>query len=124
MRRLSATDLGMMKDEKVDTIDPAGLLVGNTTLADYPLNGEAMGLLGEIVAKHFDSAMNIPSERLITIEDRDEALVINSCHGSRINETIGHYLLAMASTRSGKWGRLFVEPCRISLQIPELGLQN
>jgi ATP-dependent Lhr-like helicase len=118
LRRLFAIDLGMMKDEKVDTIDPAGLLVGNTTLADYPLNGEAMGLLGEIVAKHFDSAMNIPSERLITIEDRDEALVINSCHGSRINETIGHYLLAMASTRSGKWGRLIVEPCRISLQIP------
>ena len=118
LRRLFAIDLGMMKEEKVDTIDPAGLLVGNTTLADYPLNGEAMGLLGEIVAKHFDSAMNIPSERLITIEDRDEALVINSCHGSRINETIGHYLLAMASTRSGKWGRLIVEPCRISLQIP------
>ena len=118
LRRLFAIDLGMMKDEKVDKIDPAGLLVGKTTLADYPLNGEAMGLLGEIVAKHFDSAMNIPSERLITIEDRDEALVINSCHGSRINETIGHYLLAMASTRSGKWGRLIVEPCRISLQIP------
>ena len=108
----------MMEDEKVDTIDPVGLLTGDTTLSDYPLNGEAMGILGEIVAKHFDATSSIPSERLITIEDRDEALVINSCQGSRINETLGHYLLAMASTRSGKWGRLIVEPCRISLQIP------
>ena len=118
LRRLFAIDLGMMEDEKVDTIDPVGLLTGDTTLSDYPLNGEAMGILGEIVAKHFDATSSIPSERLITIEDRDEALVINSCQGSRINETLGHYLLAMASTRSGKWGRLIVEPCRISLQIP------
>ena len=118
LRRLFAIDLGLMKDEKVTEIDPAGLLSGTTNLSDYPLNGEAMGILGEIVAKHFDSANHIPSERLITIEDRDEALVINSCQGSRINETIGHYLLAMASTRTGKWGRLIVEPCRISLQIP------
>ncbi|NDF33868.1 MAG: hypothetical protein EB157_04830 [Euryarchaeota archaeon] len=70
------------------------------------------------MAKHFDSSGHIPSERLITIEDRDEALVINCCQGSRINETIGHFLLAMASTRMGKWGRLIVEPCRISLRIP------
>jgi len=118
LRRLFAMDLGMMKDEKIEQLDHAGLLTGNTTLADYPLNGEAMGLLGEIIAKHFDSSGHIPSERLITIEDRDEALVINCCQGSRINETIGHFLLAMASTRMGKWGRLIVEPCRISLRIP------
>ena len=36
---------------------------------------------------------------------------------NRINEAIGHYLLAMASTKSGNWGRLVVEPCRISLQV-------
>jgi len=86
-------------------------------LEDYPINGEAKGLLADMVSTHFNSANMIPSERLITIEDRDEALIINSCQGNRINEAIGHYLLAMASTRSGKWGRLVVEPCRISLQI-------
>ena len=117
LRRLFAIDLGLMQDEKVTQIDPAGLLSGYSKLEDYPLNGEAKGILADMVSTHFNSANMIPSERLITIEDRDEALIINSCQGNRINEAIGHYLLAMASTRSGKWGRLVVEPCRISLQV-------
>ena len=117
LRRLFAIDLGLMKDEPVSQMDPAELLKGNSKLDDYPLNGEAKGMLADIISSHFSSAQMIPSERLITIEDRSDALVINSCQGNRINEALGHYLLAMASTRSGKWGRLIVEPCRISLQV-------
>ena len=117
LRRLFAIDLGLMEDEKNTEIDPAGLLSGNSKLEEYPLNGEAKGILADIISTHFNSANMVPSDRLITIEDRNEALVINSCQGNRINEAIGHYLLAMASTRSGKWGRLIVEPCRISLQV-------
>ena len=106
-----------MEDEKVDQIDKAELLKGESTIDEYPLNGEAKGILADIISTHFASAQMIPSDRLITIEDRTDALVINSCQGNRINEALGHYLLAMASTRSGKWGRLIVEPCRISLQV-------
>ena len=117
LRRLFAIDLGLMEDEKVDQIDKAELLKGESSIDEYPLNGEAKGILADIISTHFASAQMIPSDRLITIEDRTDALVINSCQGNRINEALGHYLLAMASTRSGKWGRLIVEPCRISLQV-------
>tara|TARA_B100000212_G_scaffold432_1_gene297 strand:- start:3530 stop:6538 length:3009 start_codon:yes stop_codon:yes gene_type:complete len=117
LRRLFAIDLGLIVEEENNQIDPAGLLIGDSKLEDYSLNGEAKGMLADIVSSHFSSAGMIPSERLITIENRSEALVINSCQGNRINEALGHYLLAMASTRSGKWGRLIVEPCRISLQV-------
>ena len=117
LRRLFAIDLGLMEDEIVDQIDKAELLKGESTIDEYPLNGEAKGILADIISTHFASAQMIPSDRLITIEDRTDALVINSCQGNRINEALGHYLLAMASTRSGKWGRLIVEPCRISLQV-------
>ena len=117
LRRLFAIDLGLMEDEKIDQIDKAELLKGESTIDEYPLNGEAKGILADIISTHFASAQMIPSDRLITIEDRTDALVINSCQGNRINEALGHYLLAMASTRSGKWGRLIVEPCRISLQV-------
>ena len=117
LRRLFAIDLGLMEDERADQIDPAELLKGESTIDEYPLNGEAKGILADIISTHFGSAQMIPSDRLITIEDRTDALVINSCQGNRINEALGHYLLAMASTRSGKWGRLIVEPCRISLQV-------
>ena len=117
LRRLFAIDLGLMSEEANEQIDPAELIKGNSVIDEYPLNGEAKAILAEIVTTHFNSAGVIPSDRLITIEDRGEAIVLNCCQGNRINEAIGHYLLAMASTRSGKWGRLIVEPCRISLQI-------
>ena len=124
MRRLFAIDLGLMEDEKIDQIDKAELLKGESTIDEYPLNGEAKGILADIISTHFASAQMIPSDRLITIEDRTDALVINSCQGNRINEALGHYLLAMASTRSGKWGRLIVEPCRISLQVGGVTLEK
>ena len=56
----------------------------------------------------------------MTVEERDDALVLNSCHGSTINEALGHFLLAMASTKSGSWGRLVVEPTRIALQVADV----
>jgi len=117
LRRLFAIDLGLMEDEEINQIDPAGLLSGQSTIDEYPLNGEAKGILADIISIHFSTAQMLPSDRLITIEERNDALVLNCCQGNRINEAIGHYLLAMASTRSGKWGRLIVEPCRISLQV-------
>tara|TARA_B100000925_G_scaffold289495_1_gene272495 strand:- start:351 stop:3359 length:3009 start_codon:yes stop_codon:yes gene_type:complete len=117
LRRLFAIDLGLMEDEEINQIDPAGLLSGQSTIDEYPLNGEAKGILADIISTHFSSAQMLPSDRLITVEERNDALVLNCCQGNRINEAIGHYLLAMASTRSGKWGRLIVEPCRISLQV-------
>jgi ATP-dependent Lhr-like helicase len=117
LRRLIAIDLGLIEDEEITEIDPAELLSGNSKLLDFPLNGEAKGILAEIVTSHFEATGFVPSERLITIENREDAIVLNCCQGSKINEAIGHYLLAMASTRTGKWGRLIVEPCRISLQV-------
>ena len=58
----------------------------------------------------------LPTDSVITIEERNDAIIINSCHGSKINETIGHLLLAMASTKSGNWGRLIIESTRIGIQ--------
>ena len=117
LRRLIAIDLGLMKDEKKEIIDYAGLLSGKSSLDDYPINGEAKGILAEVISSHFEATGTIPSEQKITIENREDAIVLNCCQGSKINEAIGHYLLAMSSTKSGKWGRLIVEPCRISIQM-------
>tara|TARA_B110000467_G_scaffold781_1_gene640 strand:- start:11 stop:1042 length:1032 start_codon:yes stop_codon:yes gene_type:complete len=76
-----------------------------------------MSLLSEAIRSHIEATGHLPTDRKITIEERDDAVVINSCNGSRINEAIGQFLLAMASTKSGGWGRLVVEPTRISLQV-------
>ena len=66
----------------------------------------------------------IPSDCLITIEQRKEALIINSCQGTKINETLGHLLLAMASTKSGSWGRLIIESTRIGIQSAHISPED
>ena len=72
--------------------------------------------MAESITAHVEATGHVPTDRLMTLEVREDAIVINSCHGSRINEALGHFLMAMASTKSGKWGRLVVDPTRIALQ--------
>jgi len=83
---------------------------------DYPLDGNSSSIIAQSVIEHYDLTGHIPDHRTITIEDRDEAIVINSCNGTQVNEAIGHLLMAMASTKTGRWGRIIVEATRIGLQ--------
>ncbi len=96
----------------------------NTTVSDYPLNDYALGMLCEEIGNHVEKTGSLPTDRRITIEERNDALMVNSCHGSKINETLGHLILAMASTKSGYWGRLIVEPTRIGLQASQVKAED
>ena len=67
---------------------------------------------------------DLPTERRMTVEQRDDAVVLNSCHGTLINEALGQFLLAMASTKTGSWGRLVIEATRISIQASGIGPED
>ena len=85
-------------------------------VSDYPINEHGLGMLSEEIGDHMEKSGSLPTDSKITIEERNDAIIINSCHGTKINETIGHLLLAMASTKSGNWGRLIIESTRIGIQ--------
>ena len=95
-----------------------------TNVSDYPLNDYALGMLSEEIGNHVEKTGSLPTDRIMTIEERKDALIVNSCHGSKINETLGHLILAMASTKSGYWGRLIVEPTRIGLQASQVKAED
>mgnify|MGYP003332374472 FL=1 len=121
LRHLLAHDLGLLPPPERPDLDPLGLVERrSTSLADYPLDDEAKSMLAQTITEHVDAAGMLPTDRTMTIEERDDALVVNSCHGSKINEALGNFLLAMGSTKSGTWGRLVVEPTRIALQIADV----
>ena len=90
------------------------------SLADYPLSDAALGHLMERTIEHIDRAGHVPSDRLLTIELRTDALVVNSCHGTQVNRTLAHAVQAMASTRTGRMGQVLVEPLRFALRMPDL----
>lgn len=117
IRALVAEELGWIPPESAKVLDPAGLCSDeDLELSDLPLDKEALGLLFEEIQAHLEVAGDVPTNRLLTIENRDNAISLNICQGSRINEAIAHLLQAMASTKTGKLGRIIVEPTRIALQ--------
>ena len=119
LRELIALDLGLLDSEiaRPKSIDRFKLLSSNSLqVSDYPINQHGLGMLSEEIGEHMEKSSSLPTDRNITIEARNDALIINSCQGTKINETIGHLLLAMASTKSGNWGRLIIESTRIGIQ--------
>jgi ATP-dependent Lhr-like helicase len=89
-------------------------------VADYPLSDTSLGTLTESIASHLEATGSIPHSRLLTIEDRREAVILNCCHGSKINSALAHFLQAMASTTDGKVGMVVIDPYRISFSVPGL----
>jgi len=128
LRHLVAQDLGLYESDLEDTsdaIDVNALFADrNSTLREHPIDDEALGLMAETITNHIEATGVLATDRKMTIEERDDAIVINSCHGSRINEALGHFLMAMASTKTGKWGRLVNEPTRISLQTGDIHAEH
>ena len=118
LRHLIAHDIGLLPLPEAPALDPLALVPSRSaSLSDYPLDDEARSMLAETIAAHVEATGALPTDRTMTLEERDDAFVLNSCQGSKINEAIGNFLLAMASTKSGSWGRLIVEPTRIALQV-------
>ena len=118
LRHLIAHDLGLLEAPQQPELDPLALVPPRSAeLLDYPLDDEARSMLAETIAAHVEATGTLPTDRMMTLEERDDAFVLNCCQGSKINEALGNFLLAMASTKSGSWGRLIVEPTRIALQV-------
>ncbi len=89
-------------------------------LDEYPLSEDARNHLISTVTEHYDASGVIPDENTITVSESDGAIIVNTCRGSRVNETLGHLLQAMGSLKDGKMGRSTIDPYRISLQVPSL----
>ena len=107
-------------DSQSMRLDRIGGQVQNCDIDDYPLAKDALEKLMQRVIEHVDASENLPDEMHMDVETRQDAIVVHSCHGSKINETIAHFLQAMASTIDGKMGRVLVDPYRITLQVPGL----
>ena len=69
----------------------------------------------EKIVEHVDASSSLPDERTLDVETRRDAIIVHSCHGSKINETLAHFLQAMASTIQGQMGRVSVSYTHLTL---------
>jgi len=60
----------------------------------------------------------IPDEDTVLVEFHGREVVINACHGHKINETLGRVLSALLGQRAGSSVAMEVDPYRIELEVP------
>jgi len=113
LRRSAAIEIGALSGS--NSYEP---------FSSYPLSEVAAETLVTSVADHLDATGVLPDDRTMTVEDRDGTIVLNTCRGSKINETLAHFIQAMGSMLQGKMGRALVDPYRISFQVPGMTAGN
>ena len=86
----------------------------------YPLSNEASSGYLQSVMDHLDSTGHLPDDLKLTLEVREHAIVLNCCRGSKINETLAHFIQAMGSALGGSTGMAVIDPYRISFKIPRV----
>ena len=60
----------------------------------------------------------IPDEETVLVEFHGREVVVNSCQGHNINETLGRVLSALLGQRAGSSVAMEVDPYRIELEVP------
>jgi ATP-dependent Lhr-like helicase len=106
LRKITAHTLGATGEKNEGNLD------------DYPLSKSAQDVLISAIMEHIESTGEIPDGETMTLEERTGTITLNTCKGSKINETLAHFIQSMGSMREGKMGRVLIDPYRISFQIP------
>jgi ATP-dependent Lhr-like helicase len=94
-----------------EVAEEVGALRRKEELIGYPCNRD------DTLVKCDKGDFAIPSDRQITIDVGDKFVVINSCFGTRVNETIGRILSSLLAYRVGESVRMGSDPYRILLEF-------
>tara|TARA_B100000214_G_C23925572_1_gene608192 strand:- start:170 stop:1390 length:1221 start_codon:yes stop_codon:yes gene_type:complete len=124
MRILVAKEFGGMESPPKGPADhlTGGLL--DISLDEYDISEEAMEKFSSSVMEHLELTGYVPHAGLWTLEYQADAIVLNTCQGTKINQTLSDFLQAMASMIDGRMGRTIVDPYRIHLMVPGLTIKH
>jgi ATP-dependent Lhr-like helicase len=60
----------------------------------------------------------MPTDKLVTVEAGKKTVIVNSCFGSKVNETLGQMISSFLSARLGESVGIMTDPYRIVLSVP------
>lgn len=87
----------------------------------YPVDESTAKKMVKVVKSQLKYGI-VPDDRTILIEDFENTVIIHSCFGTVVNETLGRFLTALLTTRIGSVG-LKVDPYRIILQFQQKNME-
>jgi ATP-dependent helicase Lhr and Lhr-like helicase len=94
-----------------------GELRRTRTLDGYPGREEAKVKLIDFLSEQ-ERDFPMPSDRLVTLEMGKRIVIINSCFGTRVNETLSKILSILLTARLGESVGVHTDPYRIMLELP------
>ena len=95
-----------------------GALRKDLDLTGYPVDEHGAERFLDYVRGQ--GALPVPTDEEITIEATKNAIVVNACLGTRVNETLGQLISSLLSARLGESVGLSTDPYRIVLQVPRI----
>jgi len=81
----------------------------------YPIDSNSARKIIKIVKKQMECCA-VPDDKKILVEDFENMVVLHTCFGSNVNETLGRFLSALLTNRLGSVG-FKCDPYRIMLQL-------
>lgn len=100
-----------------DVAMEVGMLRRTGMLEDYPGNDICMRTIEEYLASQMAEGY-MPSDKIVSVEMGDGLAIVNSCHGSKVNDTIGKILSVLLSARLGEGVGVSSDAYRIVLELP------
>jgi ATP-dependent Lhr-like helicase len=87
----------------------------------YPTDRNTAKNMVEIVKKQVKYGI-VPTDKIILVEDYENLVVIHTCFGSLVNQTLGRFITAMLTSRLGSVG-LHTDPYRIVIEFQQKNLE-
>jgi ATP-dependent Lhr-like helicase len=84
----------------------------------YPVDVTGAKTLVSIVREHIEGGFPVPHAGMLVIENDGDAVLINSCFGHNVNETLAKVLTSLLAARYGSSASQEIDPYRIRLQLP------
>ncbi|MFB6089829.1 MAG: DEAD/DEAH box helicase, partial [Halobellus sp.] len=84
----------------------------------YPTDPDTLATALEPIERQVEAGLPVPTAERIVAEGQGRTVVVNSCYGHRVNETLGRMLAALVGQRTGSSVGMEVSPYRIELEVP------
>jgi len=112
-----AQEVGALRRRIAELIAKDGRSVKDDVKRLYPVDDGVAEKMIKVIRQQMKSEAGVvPDEHNVLVEDFENLIVIHSCFGSVVNDTIGRFLAALLTTRVGSVG-FKSDPYRIMVQF-------
>lgn len=81
----------------------------------YPIDNNSARRIIKLIKKQVKYGI-VPDEKNILVESHENTIILHTCFGTLVNETLGRFIIALLSLRLGSIG-MRIDPYRIMLQF-------